>query len=541
MSRFDYPDPGTDPAYCDGLSVNPDDEREDEMTNELVLVDLSSIAHPIWHMSQSEPDPNHTSQAIVARVRALASTHPHAAICCDSGKSFRHEISTAYKANRPESDAPLQHQIKLARTALEADGFPVWAVRGFEADDVIATAVDKALALGLTVLIVSADKDLLQLVGLGVRAMSVRDGSILDEAAVVAKFSVKPSQMRDYLTLVGDSSDNVKGAAGIGPKKASDLLAKYGSLDGVYEALTFHGSEFKPAMATSLREFKPRLDETRSLITLRTDVELPFDEISAERVSKAVAEFVTFDTEGDEMRYEEDATIRITEAPLAGPAVKPSDASVPASIEAVATAIDGHQPSVPNGGRIGTSLAVREVEAEILPAPAQWERQLDPRSMKDARTLAQDMFQSHMFSAYGSPQAVLSTVMLGRELGLPAMAALRSVHVIEGKHSLGAALMVALVLKSGLADYFEPISVTDKEATYETQRKGRKPIRLTHTIEMAVTAKLVKPGSNWEKIPTDMLVARVSARLARMVYPDLLAGLYTPDELTDMRDSAKAA
>lgn len=508
-----------------------EDER-DEMTNELVLVDLSSIAHPIWHMSQSEPDPNHTSQAIVARVRALASTHPHAAICCDSGKSFRHEISTAYKANRPESDAPLQHQIKLARTALEADGFPVWAVRGFEADDVIATAVDKALALGLTVLIVSADKDLLQLVGLGVRAMSVRDGSILDEAAVVAKFSVKPSQMRDYLTLVGDSSDNVKGAAGIGPKKASDLLAKYGSLDGVYEALTFHGAEFKPAMATSLREFKPRLDETRSLITLRTDVELPFDEISAERVSKAVAEFDAFTLEeGDEMVIDSTPAVVPVEAPL--PAVSSTDS---ATAVPVSTAVI---PSVPNGGDSGVSLAIRE--AEILPAPAQWERQLDPRSMKDARTLAQDMFQSHMFSAYGSPQAVLSTVMLGRELGLPAMAALRSVHVIEGKHSLGAALMVALVLKSGLADYFEPISVTDKEATYETQRKGRKPIRLQHTIEMAVTAKLVKPGSNWEKIPTDMLVARVSARLARMVYPDLLAGLYTPDELTDMRDSAKAA
>ena len=106
------------------------------MSQEVVLIDLSSIAHPIWHMSQSEPDPNHTSTAIVARVRALATGNPHVAICCDSGRSFRHDLAPTYKANRPESEAPLHHQITLAVEQLEADGFPVWAVKGFEADDV---------------------------------------------------------------------------------------------------------------------------------------------------------------------------------------------------------------------------------------------------------------------------------------------------------------------------------------------------------------------------------------------------------------------
>ena len=78
-----------------------------------------------------------------------------------------------------------------------------------------------------------------------------------------------------------------------------------------------------------------------------------------------------------------------------------------------------------------------------------------------------------MFLAdYGTPQAVLETMLLGRELGLPAMAALRSIHIIEGKHSLSADLMVALVLKSGLAEYFQLIESTDKICTYETKRKG---------------------------------------------------------------------
>ena len=169
-------------------------------------------------------------------------------------------------------------------------------------------------------------------------------------------------------------------------------------------------------------------------------------------------------------------------------------------------------------------------------APAVYERQLDPRSLKEARMLAQDMFSSRLFSAYGNAPAVLSTVMLGRELGLPAMAALRGVHIIEGKHALSAQMMVALVLKSGMAEYFEPIAFDDKQATFETKRKGaRKSVKLTHTIEMAQTAGLLKPNSNWLKIPTDMLVARAQSRLCRLVYPDICIGLYTPDELKDIR------
>ena len=194
------------------------------------------------------------------------------------------------------------------------------------------------------------------------------------------------------------------------------------------------------------------------------------------------------------------------------------------------------------------AVATRQPDT-ILPAPAEWERGLDPRSMRDARLLAEDLFKSRMFSAYGTPHGVLSTIMVGRELGLPAMASLRSVHVIDGKHSLAASLMVAVVLKSGLAEFFEPISFSDKEATYETHRKGaRNPVRLTHTFEMAIQAwpKTKKDwqdafnASGWGRTPTDMLVARATSRLARMIYPDLLAGLYTPDELAEIREQAAA-
>lgn len=188
------------------------------------------------------------------------------------------------------------------------------------------------------------------------------------------------------------------------------------------------------------------------------------------------------------------------------------------------------------------ALAVREdhvIDAE----PVEWERQLDPRSMRDAIVLAKDLHSSRMFSAYGTPQAVLSTIMAGRELGFPAMASLRSFHIIEGRASLSAGAMVATVLRSGLAVYFRPVSFSDTEATFETLRRGEgnKPVTLSHTIEMARAGGFLKEKSGWVRNPSDMLVARAQSRLARMIYADILAGLYTPEELTEMREQADVA
>lgn len=486
-------------------------------TSEIVFIDLSSIAHPIWHTSTNEPDPDAVKTKIVARVRSLATGKAYVAVCCDSGRSFRKEISPSYKANRPEREEALQHQIRLACEALRLDGFPVWSVHELEADDVIASGVARVLGMDdVSALVVSSDKDLLQLVGPRVRAMSAATGQVFDESAVLAKFGVAPSQMRDYLTLVGDSSDNVRGANGIGPKTAAKLLIDHNTIDGVYAALD--RGELAAGVAKSLTEFRARMPETQKLIALRTDAALPFEDLMKERVPQDVP-MVGFADEEDEME---------TEQAVAAEAGTPKEYA-----EASTTAL------------------VVAPEPEIMPAvPVEWERQLDPRSFRDARTVALDLFNSRMFSAYGNAQAVLSTIMVGRELGLPAMGALRCIHVIEGKHSLAASLMVALVLRSGLAEYFEPVNFSETEATYETKRKGaRNPVKLTHTVEMARTAwPKAKPdwekafmASGWGRNPTDMVVARATARLARMVYPDLLAGLYTPEELAEIREQQVAA
>lgn len=486
---------------------------------EVALIDLSSIAYPIWHMSGAQPDPDYCSQQIVARVRSLTANHPKAAICCDKGKSFRAELNPAYKANRPEAIAALHHQIALAKEQLEADGYPVWAVTGFEADDLIATATDCAMGLcDVSVLVLSADKDLLQLVNPRVRVMSVTNGNIYDEAAVKAKFGVRPDQIRDYLTLVGDSSDNIKGANGIGPKKAAELLARWDTLDAVYRALDSHATQFKPAMATALREFQPRLAETRALVTLRADAEIPFIDLDTPRTPKDVTPM-------------EDAMPEVAE-----PVVGPTDSAQPATPAEVVKPEQTAQTQ---------AMTVREPDL-LAPPPMEWEKQLEPRSIREAQTLAKFMFDSRMFSGYGTPAAVLSTVMAGRELGLQAIASLRAIHVVEGRHMLAADLLRGLVLRSGMAKYFRCTERSDQRATFVTHRNGDpEPIALTYTIEegrlafgfsdeMTDKERAEKESkwkrSGWGKNPADMLIARAGSKLARLVYPEVTHGLYCREE-----------
>ena len=507
----------------------------------VLLVDLSSIAHPIWHVSGQEPYQDHTSQRTAAIVRKLAYDHPHTAICCDAPGSFRKDADPTYKANRPAQEAALHHQIDLAREALEADGFPVWSVEGYEGDDLIATAVKElssTIECGQHVLIASADKDLLALVSDRVEVHSTRTGDRIGPAEVIEKLGVSPCQVKDYLTLVGDASDNIKGANGIGPKTAAALLGTFGNLDEVYGAIDTGDAFLKSAQLDSLEELRPRLDAVRALVQMRTDVPLDVAAVFKERVPKVAEEFME-----DEMDEE-------PERPLAEPTgtptgttptpevvlgqefrrLPPSESSNPAVMHQI-------KPDPPPAPPKATAALIPSVG----PAPPEWERGLEPRSMSDARQLAKWMHESRMFSAYGTPQAVLSTMLLGRELGMPAMAALRSVHVIEGKHSLSADLMVALVLKSGMAEYFQLVDSTDHECTWETKRKGApRPQKLNYTIEQAKQAGLLAPTrsgkpSNWQKIPKQMLRARAKSELARLEYPDLLAGLYTPEELRDAK------
>jgi DNA polymerase-1 len=191
--------------------------------------------------SLSAPDgtPTNAVYGFLSSVRKLLRERApaHFAVAFDTDEpTHRDEAFAAYKQNRPEPPPDLGPQFALAWEASEALGWPVVTAPGFEADDIIATLARQAGERGLETVIVTADKDLFQLVGPGVRVMNpMKEGRSLDEEGVAEVFGVRPDQVRDVLALMGDASDNIPGVPGVGEKTAKSMAARYGDLETILE------------------------------------------------------------------------------------------------------------------------------------------------------------------------------------------------------------------------------------------------------------------------------------------------------------------
>jgi 5'-3' exonuclease len=146
------------------------------------------------------------------------------------GKTFRDDWYPQYKATRAPMPDELGSQVQPLHECIRAMGWPLLEIEGVEADDVIGTLASQANERGIRTLVSSSDKDLTQLVGPHVTMVNTMSNETFDEAGVEAKFGVKPAQIIDYLTLIGDSVDNIPGVDKVGPKTASKLLAQYGTL-----------------------------------------------------------------------------------------------------------------------------------------------------------------------------------------------------------------------------------------------------------------------------------------------------------------------
>ncbi|MGA3114017.1 MAG: DNA polymerase I [Syntrophobacteraceae bacterium] len=186
------------------------------------------------------------------------------------GRNFRHELSEAYKATRQVTPEELIPQIPYIKKAVQYFGVPQMELEGYEADDLIATLTHWASARGLEIVVVSGDKDLHQLIrDPVVRQWDPQNDRVFTELVVFERFGVTPGQMVDYLALVGDTTDNIAGVKGIGGKTASQLLKKWGSLDGIYA----HLSEISPdSLRQKLSEGNQSAYLSRELVSLRLDV-----------------------------------------------------------------------------------------------------------------------------------------------------------------------------------------------------------------------------------------------------------------------------
>ena len=190
-----------------------------------------------------------------------------------SGPTFRHELSPTYKGNRGALNPELRAQIAPAKEFITAMGWPLFCEPGVEADDVLATAAQQGAAHGWDVVVASNDKDLMQIVNDSIRLFDSMKNKIYDAAAVQDKFGVRPAQMADYLTLVGDTADNIKGVDKVGAKTAAKLLTTHENLDEIIAA----AATLRPAVQTNLLHAvaEGTLPLARQLINLKTDVPLP--------------------------------------------------------------------------------------------------------------------------------------------------------------------------------------------------------------------------------------------------------------------------
>jgi len=245
----------------------------------LLLIDGSSYLYRAFHaMPDLRNKDGVPTGAIYGVINMLRRSRKEAAadyIACvfdAKGKTFRDDLYPEYKANRPPMPEDLVAQIEPLHECIRASGITLINEGGVEADDVIATLATEAGSRGMETVISTGDKDIAQLVRPGVTLINTMSNETLDEAGVKNKFGVRPDQMVDYQTLVGDSVDNVPGVEKVGPKTAVKWLTQYGSLDEIIA----HADEIGGKVGENLRAALPWLPTARTLVTLKCDLKLPF-------------------------------------------------------------------------------------------------------------------------------------------------------------------------------------------------------------------------------------------------------------------------
>lgn len=251
------------------------------MKPRLYLIDAHAYLHRAYHalppLTNSRGEPVGALYGFARTlIQILKRDKPEAvAVCFDApGATFRHKAYELYKATRKEIDGDLITQLGQAKPLTEALGFHCIEKTGYEADDLMATMAAKAVAKGWEAVLVTGDKDALQLVRPGVRVFNVSKDAWMDEPQIEEKFGITAASVRDYLAIVGDSSDNVPGLKGVGPVGAVKLLKAYGSFKGAIAAAKKNDKNLTPKLTQALIDGEKTADLALSLIALDEKVPL---------------------------------------------------------------------------------------------------------------------------------------------------------------------------------------------------------------------------------------------------------------------------
>jgi DNA polymerase-1 len=248
---------------------------------EIYLIDGSSYIYRAYHaiapLTNSKGVATNAVLGFVKMVQKLINEHgpKYLAIAFDSkGPVFRHDLYKEYKANRPPMPEDLREQLPYIKEFVRASNILMLEEAEVEADDILASIAARYTQKGYRVVIVSGDKDLLQLVDDSVTMYDPMKNKVMDRAEVEKKYGVRPDQLLDFFALVGDSADNVPGVPGVGPKTAEKLIADYGSLEGLYEQVD---TLKKSKMKEKIIDNRDQAYLSRELIDLKRDVKVPED------------------------------------------------------------------------------------------------------------------------------------------------------------------------------------------------------------------------------------------------------------------------
>lgn len=243
----------------------------------LVLIDGSSFVHRAYYalpnLKSPQGKPTGAIFGMINMIKQLQSRYPDSYFVCFfdvGGKTFRDEIHEEYKSNRKPMPTDLKEQLKYVYDIIEALGIHVIRKEGVEADDLIGSLAIRAKKRGLKVIIATSDKDFTQLVDDDIILVNTMNNEILDVKGVKEKFGVLPEQIIDYLSLVGDASDNIKGVEKCGPKTAKTWLSIYKNLDNIIE----HSEEIKGVVGENLRKSLKWLKTAKELVTIKTDFDI---------------------------------------------------------------------------------------------------------------------------------------------------------------------------------------------------------------------------------------------------------------------------
>ena len=248
-----------------------------EKQDPIILVDGSSYLYRAYHalppLTTSKNQPTGAIKGVISMIKKILIDHPESplAVVFDAkGKTFRHDMYSEYKANRPPMPEDLVQQIEPIHQIITLMGIKLIMIPGVEADDVIGTLAEQARQKRLDTVISTGDKDMTQLVCKNVSIVNTMSGELLNERGVLKKFGVEPKYITDYLALIGDKSDNVPGVEKVGPKTAVKWLDEFGDIDGIKSNAESIGGK----VGENLRASLETLDLAHQLVKIKTDVEL---------------------------------------------------------------------------------------------------------------------------------------------------------------------------------------------------------------------------------------------------------------------------